>query len=81
MIIKAILVMLATMVTDLFWTLYVTNASAGNKWAASLYSTCIILFGSYSVSEYVDNRIMVIPAAIGAFLGTMIPLSMKRDSK
>lgn len=75
--ITALLVLVATASTDLFWTLYITNAAEGNKWKASIFSSMIILVGSLAVVEYVNNRWMIIPATIGAFLGTLAPLHFK----
>lgn len=75
--IKALLVLFATASTDLFWTLYITNAAEGNKWKASVFSSMIILVGSFAVVEYVNNVVMIIPATIGAFIGTFIPLHLK----
>jgi hypothetical protein len=79
--IKALLVLLATASTDLFWTLYITNAAEGHKWRAALSSAMIILVGSLAVVEYVNNRWMIVPAAIGAFLGTLLPLHLKRKKQ
>lgn len=79
--VKAFLVLLATASTDVFWTLYVTNAAQTNKWKAAFYSTMIILVGSFAVTEYVNDRIMVIPAAIGAFIGTFLPLWIQEKIK
>lgn len=76
-IIKCLAVAFATGISDLFWTLYITNAQEHKKWRAAFYSSCIILVGSFSVVEYVNDRRLVIPAAIGAFVGTLIPLWRK----
>lgn len=74
---KAILVLLATASADFFWTMYITHATENKKWRASIYSSCIILVSSFTVVEYVHDRRLVVPAAIGAFVGTLIPLWRK----
>jgi hypothetical protein len=78
---KILLVFGAVAVTDVFWTLYVTGANDGKIWKASFYSTMIVLCGSTATIEYVQDPRMIIPAALGAFAGTMLPLLWRKHRK
>ena len=79
LVFKWLWVAVATGLTDVCWTLYVTNAAAFNKIRASFYSVGILLMGSSVVVEYVADRVLVIPAAIGAFIGTWLTLKFKES--
>ncbi len=77
-LLKAFLVFAAVAVTDVFWTLYVTGATEGKIWRASVYSTMIVVCGSTATIEYVQDPRMILPAAMGAFVGTILPLLWRR---
>lgn len=78
---KCILVALATGITDIFWTLYITNAASGNKLKASIHSAFIIIVGGFTVVQYVNDHTLLLPAAIGAFLGTYFPLALGKKNE
>lgn len=74
MIWKTILVFIAVACADALWTLYVQAAANNKKLKASLVSAAIILAGSFVTLEYVENPILIIPAALGAFFGTYVTM-------
>jgi hypothetical protein len=80
-LVKCLLVIIAVTITDIFWTLYISHSAALNKWKASFYASMIIIAGSFTTIEYVNDRRMIIPALIGAFIGTFIPLHLKEQKQ
>jgi hypothetical protein len=76
-IIKAFLVFLGLVVADIFWTLYVSHVGLKNKWKASLASSMIILVQGFVVVEYVQDARLLPFAALGAFVGTILPMYYK----
>jgi|GEM_PF-491851 hypothetical protein len=77
-----VLVFLATLVSDILWALYIRRASSGHAFSAATFSLLIVLLGGFAVTEYVDNAAYLIPAALGAFIGTIITVRWDvKDSK
>ncbi len=62
---------------DAFWTMYVTQANERRAQAAGFSSIMIVLINSYVVLEYVHDRRLVIAAALGAYVGTVVPIKWK----
>ena len=68
---------LTVTVLDILFALYVRAASAGKVWAAPVYAG--ILYGVHAgmVVWIVINNWLIIPACIGAFVGTAIGMRIK----
>jgi membrane protease YdiL (CAAX protease family) len=62
----------AVALADGLWTLYVAAIAAQRPLAASLYSSGIILMGAFVTLAYVRDRRYLLPAAMGAFVGTYL---------
>jgi len=69
-IIQFILVFLAVTLADILWTKYFLATSREQEHIAGLYSAGIILVGSFITRSYVHDGIMIIPAVLGAYVGT-----------
>jgi hypothetical protein len=76
---KALLVFLGAGLADVVWALYIRRAGEGRAASAGFLSMIIILFGAYITIEYVDNHWYLLPAVIGAFIGTYF--TVKADKK
>jgi hypothetical protein len=76
---KFILVFIATGVGDMFWTFYIRRTSEGRALQASLFSAAIMIAGGIVIITYVENKWYLIPATLGAFVGTY--LTVKKDSR
>ena len=74
-----ILVFIAYTALDFTFARY-TKATADNKpLAASLWATSILMFTGYVTVSYVNDPWLLIPATLGAFLGTYV--AVHRASK
>ncbi len=69
---KAFLVFLSMFFTDVFWTLLVRKTTQGKKLAAANCSVALVFLSAFTITSFVDNWLYVIPAALGAFIGTYI---------
>ena len=78
---SALLVFSCTAVADAIWAIYIKAAAGHQVLRASSASAALILIGSVSLLEYVNNRWLVIPAAAGAFVGSYASLRAYGDSK
>lgn len=69
---QGVVVFVAVMAADFAWTKYMMYAAAKNPHRAALWNTVIIALGSVSVVSYTENHWMLIPALLGAYLGTYV---------
>lgn len=70
MLIDSILVFIAMVLTDAFWTLYFIATKEEKAVNAGFWSMMIIILGGFSTVSIVENTWNMIPAALGAFVGT-----------
>lgn len=59
--------MLAMILADVCWTLYFIQTEKRDALKAGFWSSMIILVGGFATTEYVHDRIYMIPAMLGAF--------------
>ena len=78
MILKALIVFLAVTFADGLWTLYIIATAKNRILLASSASATIIATGSLVTVEYVKHPILIIPAALGAFVGTYITMKYSK---
>jgi hypothetical protein len=70
--IRALAVFLAVAVSDIMWTRYIIHASSGASFPAASYAAGIVVVGAFVTLAYVRDRIYIIPAVLGAFVGTYL---------
>jgi hypothetical protein len=66
------------LVTDYIWARYTDEVVAKHTHRASLYAVAIIFCGAGTTIMYVEDHWRIIPAAIGAYLGTYLAVRLKR---
>lgn len=57
---------------DLVFAVYVIVTAGHRAGLAGLTAAAIIVLSGYVTRAYVDDRRMLVPAAIGAFVGTFV---------
>jgi len=72
MIFKIIFVLVITIIINIFWTFYIKYIQEKRAFLASLHSLLITLFNAFIVVEYVKSTYLIIPMAIGSFIGVFI---------
>jgi hypothetical protein len=80
-LLKALLVFLGAGLTDVVWVLYIRRAGEGKAVSAGFLSMLIILFGAYITIEYVGNHWYLLPAVLGAFVGTYLTVVFDKRKK
>jgi hypothetical protein len=80
-IVTFVLVALAMAFADICWTLYFIDVEERRAHAASFWSAMIILVSAFTVTNYVENKIYVIAAFIGAYLGTYGTIKWKQKKE
>ena len=68
--IKAVAVCLSMLISDFTWAKYIATVAAHSSLAAAIYGVIVVVLGAYIVVSYVEDKRLIIPAAIGAFIGT-----------
>ena len=77
-LLKGLLVFLGAGLADVVWALYIRRAGEGKAASAGFLAALIILFGAYITIEYVENHWYLIPAVVGAFVGTYITVVLDK---
>lgn len=65
-----ILVFLLVFGADIIWARYISAIAVGKRFLAANYSMLIWCFGAVSFAEFISNYWLIIPACIGAWVGT-----------
>jgi hypothetical protein len=76
---KFIFVFLLVTFVDFIWAKYIAHIAKSHAIKASLYSGLLTLISSLVTIAYVGDHRMIIPAALGALVGTY--LAVKLDKK
>jgi uncharacterized membrane protein YkvI len=69
-VLNYLLVFVATVAVDYAWTRYIAEAAAKRPTHAALWSAAIIACGGFNVVAYTADHWLLIPAILGAFVGT-----------
>lgn len=74
------LVFLTLAVVDACWTVYVKSINEEKPAAAAAWSSVIVVLGAYAVVSYVHKPVLVIAAALGAYVGTYLTVKLKKNT-
>jgi hypothetical protein len=69
---RGIAVFLGTFISDYVWAKYIASITTATPFVASVWATITIVMGAFVVLSYVHDKRMIVPAAIGAFVGTYL---------
>ncbi|UJP05704.1 MAG: hypothetical protein LZF61_01645 [Nitrosomonas sp.] len=75
------LIMAAMALADVCWTLYFIDVEERRAHAAAFWSAMIILVTAFTVTNYVENKIYIAAAFLGAYVGTYVTIEWKRRSE
>jgi len=63
---------LSMLVTDIVYTLLLKSVQNDRPIAASIWASLITFLGGVAIINYTSDNMMIIPAVLGAFVGTFI---------
>lgn len=76
------LAFMAVVVLNFIWAFYIKQVAAKRGLWAGFYALLIFAVNAYVVDSFVRDNTVVIPAAIGAFVGTALAVEWgKRNDK
>jgi peptidoglycan biosynthesis protein MviN/MurJ (putative lipid II flippase) len=80
-ILKFVGVMLAMAITDVCWAYYFIKVEERRPMSAGLWATALFICGATVTSNYVDDKSLIIAAALGSFIGTWATIKYKRNKE
>lgn len=75
---KYLLVFIAVAFVDAIWTLYIKAIQENAPFRSAMTGTLIYLLGSYAILSYTESPVYLIPACLGAFIGTYLTTEFNR---
>lgn len=79
--IKYILVFVAVAFVDSIWTLYIKAIQENAPLRSAMTGTLIYALGSYAILSYTESPVYLIPACLGAFIGTYLTTLYNRERR
>ncbi|MDV6341857.1 MAG: hypothetical protein E6Q59_10915 [Nitrosomonas sp.] len=76
-IVTFLLIMAAMALADVCWTLYFIDVEERRAHPAAFWSAMIILVTAFTVTNYVENKIYIAAAFLGAYCGTYVTIRWK----
>jgi hypothetical protein len=70
--VRAGAVFFGAFVSDYVWAKYMLGVANGPATVAANWASVVIILGAYLVVSYVQDKRLIIPAAIGAWIGTYL---------
>jgi len=71
----------AVFFTDIFYTYYLKAVQDEQVMKASIWATVVFLIACVAVINYTTNYLLLIPAAFGAFFGTLVGMKLRKSKE
>lgn len=55
---------------DICWTYYFINVTERKALASGIWASLILIFGAFTIMNYIEDNTLLIAAIIGLFIGT-----------
>jgi type IV secretory pathway protease TraF len=72
LIARALIVFLAVAAGDVCWARYTSACAKGTRWTAASWGVGLYALGAISVVNYTVDHRLIVPALLGAFVGTAL---------
>lgn len=69
---------LSVFALDFVWTFYTRAMVAHREVRAGVWAAAVIGISGFAASEYVQNKTLLVPAALGAFAGTWLSVTIDK---
>jgi hypothetical protein len=77
-LLKFLGVMLAMAITDVCWAYYFIKVDERRAIGAGLWAVALFVCGATVTANYVDDKSLIVAAAIGSFVGTWATVEYKK---
>lgn len=68
-------------VTDIVYTQLLKSVQNDKPFAASIWASAITFLGGVAIINYTNDNMMIIPAVLGAFVGTYVGMKFHMGEK
>jgi hypothetical protein len=68
-------------VTDIVYTQLLKSVQNDKPFAASIWASAITFLGGVAIINYTNDNMMIIPAVLGAFVGTYVGMKFHIGEK
>jgi uncharacterized protein YebE (UPF0316 family) len=76
-----LLAFFAIFFTDIFYTYYLKAVHEEQTLKASCWATIVYVVAAVAIIEYNSNHMLLIPAAFGAFFGTVVGMKLRKKKE
>lgn len=73
--------MVAMAAVDVCWTYYFIKIDERKEIGAGIWAVILLLFSAFVTTNYVNDKTLIIAAAIGSFLGTYLTVKYKKNKE
>ena len=80
-LIKFFTVLIAMAAVDVCWTYYFIKIDERKELGAGIWAVILLLFSAFVTTNYVDDKSLIIAAALGSFLGTYYTIKHKKKKE
>ena len=70
--------MVAMAITDVCWAFYFIKVDERRSIGAGLWATALFICGATVTANYIDDKSLMIAAALGSFIGTWATIEYKK---
>lgn len=76
-VVKFVVVFLLVAFLDFLWAQYIRATASAHALKSASYGTAIYLLGCFVTITYIQDHMMIAPAALGSFVGTYLSAKVK----
>ena len=80
-LLKFLGVMLAMAITDICWAYYFIKVDERRAIGAGLWAVALFVCGATVTANYVDDKSLIVAAALGSFIGTWATVEYKKKKE
>ena len=80
-LIKFFTVLVAMAAVDVCWTYYFIKIDERKEVGAGIWAVILLLFSAFVTTNYVDDKSLIIAAALGSFFGTYYTVKYKKKKE
>lgn len=77
---QIVITFFALFVTDVAWAFYINKVKNGSPLQSALWATFMFGIGAVGTISYVHNAWLLVPALLGAFVGTYVGVLLNKQS-
>lgn len=79
--IKFLIILIISSLVDSIWVYYIQGVADKAPHKAAISGVLIYLSSIFVTLQVIDNNLSIIPASIGAYIGTYLTVKLKNDKK